>query len=43
MTMLEIHVLTDINDNPGITATKIANKWKRTVSAISQIIKNFCN
>lgn len=41
MTMLEIHVLTDINDNPGITVTKIANKWKRTASSISQIIKNF--
>lgn len=39
MTMLEIHVLTDVNDKPGITVTEIANKWKRTTSAISQIIK----
>lgn len=39
MTMLEIHVLTDINDNPGITITELSNKWKRTTSAISQIIK----
>ncbi len=39
MTMLEIHVLTDVNDSPGITVTEIANKWKRTTSAISQIIK----
>ena len=39
MTMLEIHVLTDINDKPGITVTEIAQKWKRTTSAISQIVK----
>lgn len=39
MTMLEIHVLTDVDDYPGITVTEIANKWKRTTSAISQIIK----
>lgn len=41
MTMLEIHVLTDINDYPGITVTELAKKWKRTTSAISQIIRSF--
>lgn len=41
MTMLEIHILTDINDHPGITVTELARKWKRTTSAISQIIRNF--
>lgn len=40
-TMLEIHALTDIIDNPGITVTEIANKWRRTTSAISQIVKMF--
>lgn len=39
--MLEIHALTDIIDNPGITVTEIANKWRRTTSAISQIVKMF--
>lgn len=40
MTMLEAHVLTDINDSPGITVTEIAHKWEKTPSAISQIVKN---
>lgn len=41
MSMLEIHVLTEINDTPGITVTKLANRWRRTTSALSQIISSF--
>lgn len=35
----EAHVLLDIVDNPKITVTELALKWRKTVSAISQIIK----
>lgn len=42
-TMIEIHILTEIHDNPGITITKLANKWHRTTSAVSQIVKNYVN
>lgn len=41
LSMLEIHILTDVNDNPGMTVTELAKKWKRTTSAVSQIIKSF--
>lgn len=39
LSMLEAHVITDIADNPGISATEIAKKWDRTPAAISQIIR----
>lgn len=42
-TMIEIHILTEINDNPGTTITNLARKWHRTTSAVSQIIKNYVN
>ena len=38
-TMVEIHILTDIADNPGTNVTELALKWKRTTSTISGIIK----
>lgn len=38
LTMLEVHYLTDIYDHPAITVTQIANKWKRSTSAISRTI-----
>lgn len=41
--MVEIHVLTDILDNPGITVTELAKKWKKTNSAISQTVKKLLN
>lgn len=37
--MLGIHILTDIEENPKITATELAFKWYRTKGGISQIIK----
>lgn len=39
LTMMEIHILTDIFDNEDITVTMLAKKWKKTSSAISQIVK----
>ena len=38
-TMIEIHVLTEIYDNSGITVTELAEKWCRTSSAISQTVR----
>ena len=38
-TMIEIHILTEICDNSGITVTELAEKWCRTSSAISQTVK----
>lgn len=43
LSMLEAHVITDISDNPGISATEIAKKWKKSPAAISQIIKKLEN
>ncbi len=37
-TMIEMHILTDIYDNEKITVSELAKKWKRTTSAISQIV-----
>nr|WP_229050225.1 MarR family transcriptional regulator [Fusobacterium sp. 1001295B_180824_G3] len=37
--MIEIHILTEIYDNSGITVTKLAEKWCRTSSAISQTVR----
>ena len=37
--MMEIHTLTYIDDNPGITATELSKLWHKSKSAISQTIK----
>ncbi|MET3617637.1 DNA-binding MarR family transcriptional regulator [Peptoniphilus olsenii] len=39
MTMIEIHILTQISDNPGITVTELAKIWNITTSAISQTVR----
>lgn len=36
---VEIHIMSYIADNPGITVTELACDWNRTKGAISQIIK----
>lgn len=38
-TMMEIHTLTYIEDNPGVTVTELAGIWRKTKSAVSQIVK----
>ena len=38
--MLEIHILTNIGDLPGITATELASRWRKTKGAISQTISH---
>lgn len=43
LTMLEVHYLTDIYDNPGITVTEIAKIWNRSKSAISQTVRKLIN
>ncbi|RVU55712.1 MarR family winged helix-turn-helix transcriptional regulator [Anaerosphaera multitolerans] len=40
LTMVEVHILTDIGDNPGTTVTELAKKWKKTSSAISQTVRS---
>lgn len=37
--MLSIHILTAIEENPGITVTELAIEWFRTKGGISQVIK----
>ncbi|KSV57876.1 MarR family winged helix-turn-helix transcriptional regulator [Acetivibrio ethanolgignens] len=37
--MIEIHILTTIDDSPGITATQLSKMWHKSKSAISQTIK----
>lgn len=39
LTMLEVHLLTDICDYPDSTVTSLANAWNRSVSATSQTIR----
>lgn len=39
ISMVEVHILTIIEDNPGITVSDLAKRWKRTKSAISQNVK----
>lgn len=39
LTMIEVHILTEISDKPGITVTELACKWNRTTSAISQTVR----
>ncbi|WP_232697801.1 MarR family winged helix-turn-helix transcriptional regulator [Brevibacillus daliensis] len=36
--MMEVHTLTVIEENPGITVTEVALEWNRTKGAVSQII-----
>lgn len=37
--MMEIHTLTLIDDNPGITSTQLAKLWHKSKGAISQTVK----
>jgi len=37
--MMEIHTLTYIDDQPGITATQLSKIWHKSKSAISQTVK----
>ena len=37
-TPVEVHTVTQIEENPGITVTEIANRTSRTKGAVSQII-----
>lgn len=39
ISMVEVHLLTYIEENPGITVTKLSKSYNRTKSAISQQIK----
>ncbi len=43
ITMVEIHLLTTIEENPGITVTELAVIKHKTPGAISQIIKKLEN
>lgn len=43
ISMVEVHNLTLIEDNPGITISALANLWKRTNSAISQNVTKLEN
>lgn len=38
ISMIEVHTLTMIEDNPGITASELAKMWNRTKSSVSQTI-----
>ena len=37
--MVEVHILTMIEDEPGITTNFLAKKWKCTKAAVSQNVK----
>lgn len=37
--MVEVHTLTMIEDQPGVTVSDLARQWDRTKSAVSQNIK----
>lgn len=37
--MVEVHTLTMIEDQPGITVSELAKQWRRTKSAVSQNVK----
>jgi DNA-binding MarR family transcriptional regulator len=39
VSMVEIHILTIIADQPGITVSQLAKEWGTTKSAISQTLK----
>ena len=36
--MLEVHTITWIEQNPGVTVTEIAKRFNRTTSSISQLV-----
>ena len=36
---VEVHVLSHVVDNPGISVTEVAQNWNRTKGAVSQIVK----
>ncbi len=38
MNMVEIHTLTAIEENPGITVTEISKTWNKTKGAVSQTV-----
>ncbi len=38
LTMIEVHTLTYIEDNPGTTPSDLASYWEKTKGAISQIL-----
>ncbi len=37
--MLAVHIMSDIEEHPGITVTELAENWYRTKGSISQVIK----
>lgn len=39
VSMVEVHLLTHIEENPGVTPTQLAKLWVRTKGAISQQVK----
>lgn len=39
LTLIEVHISTQIYDNPGITVTELSKIWNRTTSAISQTVR----
>lgn len=41
--MVEVHTLTVIEENPGVTVTEVALGWNRTKGAVSQIISKLEN
>lgn len=43
VSMVEIHILTLIADDPGITVSQLAKEWGTTKGAISQTIKKLEN
>jgi DNA-binding MarR family transcriptional regulator len=43
LNMIEIHLLTYIDQNPGITVSQLAKMWNRTKGAISQQVKKLEN
>lgn len=36
--MAEVHILTYIRDNPGLTSSDLVHDWDKSKSAISQIL-----
>ena len=43
LTMIEVHTLTYIEDNPGITPSDLVRYWELTKGAISQILSRLCD
>ena len=39
----EAHLLTEIADNPGVTTTQLAGRWRKTTAAISQTVTKLEN